>query len=159
MNEGLQVNLTWKAETVSQNVILERAGIDGEYIKIAEDLNPAASFTDEQPRSGWNYYRLLDANGAAIATQKVFVKGRSELNVFPNPSSNHITLSMPECDALDEGYILVFNALTKCLMEKQVRFGEGNSVKIDISELESGLYTLVLQAHGATLTKTILVSK
>ena len=159
LNEGQQVNLTWKAETVSQNVILERAGIDGEYIKIAEDLNPAASFTDEQPRSGWNYYRLLDANGAAIATQKVFVKGRSELNVFPNPSSNHITLSMPECDALDEGYILVFNALTKCVMEKQVRFGEGNSVKIDISELESGLYTLVLQAHGATLTKTILVSK
>jgi hypothetical protein len=44
-------------------------------------------------------------------------------------------------------------------MEKQIRFEKGNIGRIDISELEAGLYTLVLQTNGATLSKTIVISK
>jgi hypothetical protein len=159
LEEGKKVNLAWKAETTTGKLILERAGKEGEYVKISENLDADASFTDENPISGWNYYRLVDANGALVATQEVFVKGKSEFNVFPNPSSDFITLSMSECDAINEGYVLVFNALTKCVMEKHIRFDKGNTSKLDISELEAGLYTLVLQANGATLSKTIVISK
>lgn len=159
LEEGKKVNLAWKAETTTGKLILERAGKEGEYVKISENLDADASFTDENPISGWNYYRLVDANGALVATQEVFVKGKSEFNVFPNPSSDFITLSMSECDAINEGYVLVFNALTKCVMEKHIRFDKGNTARLDISELEAGLYTLVLQTNGATLSKTIVITK
>jgi hypothetical protein len=159
LEEGKKVNLAWKAETTTGKLILERAGKDGEYLKIAENLGADASFTDENPNSGWNYYRLLDENGTSVATQEVFVKGKSELKVFPNPSTDFITLSMSGCDDINDGYVLVFNALTKCVMEKQIRFEKGNTARIDISELEEGVYTLVLQTNGATLSKPILVSR
>ena len=160
LEEGKKVNLTWEVNNTSEQLVLERAGKNGEFTPIAQNVGKGSSFTDENPRSGWNVYRLINANdGSTIATQEIFVKGNSELKAFPNPSKDYVTLSMEDCDALEEGYILVFNAMATCVMEERVLFEEGNAAKLDITTLESGLYTLVLQSHGATITKTILVSK
>ncbi len=159
LDEGKMVSLTWKAESVSDKLTLERAGKDGQYVQISDNLSADASFTDEQPRSGWNYYRLVDSNGAAIATQEVFVKGRSELKIFPNPSSDYITLAMPGCADLKEGYVLVFDALNKCVIEQYVSFDAAQTTRIDITALPPGLYSVMLQANGATLSKPIIVSR
>jgi hypothetical protein len=70
-----------------------------------------------------------------------------------------VNLSLSECDDIQEGYLLVFDAMAKCVKEELVPFSAGNNAKIDISDLEPGLYTLLLQAHGASMTQTILVSK
>jgi len=158
--EGAKVNLNWDISSTSEQVILERAGKNGEYTPIAENLRSNGSITDEHPRSGWNLYRLVDAtDGSTIASQEVFVTGKSELKAFPNPSVDHVNLSLSECDDIQEGYLLVFDAMAKCVKEELVPFSAGNNAKIDISDLEPGLYTLLLQAHGASMTQTILVSK
>jgi len=119
------------------------------------NLNWDISSTSEQV-----IYRLVDAtDGSTIASQEVFVTGKSELKAFPNPSVDHVNLSLSECDDIQEGYLLVFDAMAKCVKEELVPFSAGNNAKIDISDLEPGLYTMLLQAHGASMTQTILVSK
>jgi len=159
MDEGKKTKLVWKANDDLGKLNLQRAGSDGEFKTLDADVVLSGEYTDGKPLSGWNHYRLISENGDVIASHEIFVKGRSELKIFPNPSSDYITLAMPGCADLKEGYVLVFDALNKCVIEQYVSFDAAQTTRIDITALPPGLYSVVLQANGATLSKPIIVSR
>jgi alkaline phosphatase D len=159
IDEGKKTKVIWNASDDLGKLDLQRAGSDGEFQTLESDLVLSGEFTDTKPLSGWNYYRLINDNGDVISQHEIFVKGRSELKVFPNPSSDYVTLAMPGCNDLKEGYVLVFDALRKCVLEQYVSFDASQAATIDISKLEPGIYSVMLQANGATLSKPILVSR
>lgn len=159
LEEGKKVNLVWKTSENNNQLVLERSGKNGAFENIGNSLSDESSVVDEAPNAGWNYYRLLNEQGSVVAQQEIFVKGNSDLKLYPNPASDVLSLSMPECDELNEAYILVFNSLTKCVMEKRIKFDDHQVGNLDIHELEPGLYTLVFQANGTTISKKFIVSK
>lgn len=159
MEEGKKTKVVWNANDDLGKLNLQRAGSDGEFKTLEAGVVFAGEYTDSKPLSGWNYYRLINENGEVIASHEIFVKGRSELKIFPNPSSDYITLAMPGCADLKEGYVLVFDALSKCVIEQYVSFDATQTTHIDITVLPPGIYSVMLQANGATLSKPIIVSR
>jgi hypothetical protein len=117
------------------------------------------AFTDVNPVSGAQYYRLLqtDLNGVGtyshIAT--VNFKGGilpATVAVFPNPASNVVTLSLSET-ASDAG-IAVFNSMGVKVMELGGQ--SGNSFSLDMSGLERGVYTIeISQESGISFSKVL----
>ena len=157
--EGATTILTWQAPQSQDVFTLERAGSDGNYAALSEQSPYKGSFTDENPLSGWNHYRLLNNRNEVIAATETFVKGKSELTIFPNPAQNRMTLSLPNCKDLTSGKLLVYNTMRVCVMQADADFDDAQSANIDLSSLVPGLYTAVLQTNGATITKQFMVSK
>jgi hypothetical protein len=157
--EGATTILTWQSPQSQDVFTLERAGSDGNYAALSEQSPYKGSFTDENPLSGWNHYRLLNNRNEVIAATETFVKGKSELTIFPNPAQNRMTLSLPNCKDLTSGKLLVYNTMRVCVLQVDADFDDAQSANIDLSSLVPGLYTAVLQTNGATITKQFMVSK
>lgn len=156
-DEGASTVLTWQAGSTEEIVHIERAGTDGHYVVIREQETGKGVFTDYNPLSGWNYYRLINNLGEVIATTEIFTKGKAELTIYPNPASDNIQVSMPECKDLATGTVLVYNALRMCVLQAEVNFDDQQIAKLDVGSLVPGLYTAVLQSNGASISKPFII--
>ena len=157
--EGASAVLTWQTGETNQSLTIERAGTDGNYTAVCENAVGCGNYTDHQPLSGWNYYRLLNVNNEVVATTEIFLRGKSALNIYPNPASERITLSLPQCKDLTTGSVNIYNAMRVCVRQMDVNFDEQQNATIDVSGLTPGLYTAELQAHGTTINKPFMVSR
>jgi hypothetical protein len=158
--EGAENKLTWVAETGVETVDIHRTDSDGNSEVIAKGKNNIDEFTDKNPNTGWNYYHLINGKGEVIASKEVFVKGKSELKVFPNPAADNITISLPGCEDLKEGHLLIYNAAQVCVKTEDVLFyGAKNAAKLDVSMLPSGFYTILLQSNGMNISKPVIISR
>jgi hypothetical protein len=111
-------------------------------------------FTDVTPAAGNNLYRLkmidLDETFAYSSIVSVNVEGGAEVNVYPNPATEYITISTPG-DALLN--VAIFNANGQLVKR-------ATTDKVDLSGLGMGRYIVkISHKSGAVTTKRIVVSK
>lgn len=112
------------------------------------------SFTDVSPINGINFYRLqmLDIDGKMTysAIIKIVFTGKNELQVFPNPANNIITLSGLQ----SKGVIKIMSADGKLVMQMAVT---NNSLLVDISKWAKGMY--ILQYNDGEKVQQIKIIK
>jgi hypothetical protein len=59
-----------------------------------------------------------------------------------------------------DGRVLVYNSLRKWVIEQEVSAPSGKEgFTLDVSALQTGIYTLVYEKNGMTISKQFLVNK
>lgn len=166
-NNPLPITLSYfKAERNGQTVILRwetlnelnndyftiEKSSNGEDWEILQTLDGAGnsaiplkySAEDKFPYSGHTYYRLMqtdfDGQFEYSPIAKIISDHLGRLTVFPNPAKNHITVQFHSIDWNDLHLTKLDGS--SLMKKKQMNQTNDNSVYIDISKLENGLYLL-----------------
>lgn len=112
------------------------------------------SYTDKNPFSDITYYRLkqVDFDGQfeyhnIIAIQNIH-NNNSNATIYPNPSNNHIKIG--GMDLKDIERISIFNSIGQKVYESEI-YEDG----IDISELDNGIYFVLINENDNIIRKTI----
>ncbi len=147
------VQLSWKTtnEINTSYFIVQRStnGSTFNNIGSVQAVNTSGnneySFTDENPVNGINYYRLqmVDIDGRTTYSFiiKIAFGNTSELQVFPNPAKNIITVNGLQ----NKGVIKIIAADGKLIRQIVVA---SNTSNIVISALAKGLYILQYNVDG-----------
>jgi hypothetical protein len=117
------------------------------------------SFTDAE-KSGIAYYRLqqVDQDG----TEKTYGPISSNCNnngislrTFPNPSSNHFTLTIESERAIVSAHITLKDVFGRVIATKPVSIVAGaTQVELSVADIENGIYSVTLEENG-TAIKTV----
>lgn len=116
------------------------------------------NFTDNSPKFGTSYYRLkqVDYNGAFDYSKiaQVTFSTKSGINFYPNPAHNAGTL------VVGDDYINANVSITDLLGREIKNFTMSSSSKnIDFSEINAGIYTILLNTENASQKIKIIIQK
>jgi hypothetical protein len=157
---NVQVNWQTTNEINTSHFIVQRSasGTNFNNIGRVEAKNTSSthdySLTDASPVEGVNFYRLqmVDIDGKTTYSPiiKIVFTGKNELQVFPNPAKNIITVSGLQ----NKGTIRIIAADGKAV--KQLSTKAGNML-VDIGTLAKGIY--ILQYSNENKTEQIKIIK
>lgn len=113
-------------------------------------------------KSGIYYYRIkqVDFDGRSAYSKDVNIRYSTEdfALVYPNPAVQELTVELNINDDADVA-IKIFTLQGQLLSEysKNVTLGKGNNkVPIDVQQLPSGVYNIVIEYNGVTLRKELI---
>jgi hypothetical protein len=174
---GNVVYVTWATESEynTSKFEVERARVEGavrsEYEKVAEEKAAGVSTSprtygpvvDRGVEIGKTYvYRLkvVDVDGSVSYSREVMVKMEGDVNwvseVMPNPVENEVSFEV----SAGEGVKVEAKLIDMAGREVKVLYagvGRGNVEKVvaNVSELPSGMYTLVVKLGNETVTRSV----
>ena len=122
-------------------------------------LTTTYTFTDAQPLTGDDYYRLqqVDINGKFAYSGTVhlnFAGGALTLQIDPNPA--HSTADLYIGNATQALEIQLFNLNGQIIRQWAVPPGQ-TSLQVDVSNLAKGLYTVKAISSAGTIVQKLLV--
>lgn len=156
-----QVSINWSTSSEINNdyfnVEKSLDGINWVVIGRVESIGNSETITnyslvDNNPVSGVQYYRLkqTDINGTYTYSAKVPVnyggKVIATVSVFPNPASDVLNVELSNGEQ-SEIKFTIYNSVGQNVMEVA---GNGNMTKINISNLEAGIYILEIVQDGVS---------
>ena len=117
------------------------------------------SFIDTPNRTGIIYYYIkqLDLNGLSTDFEvlKVNFESKKEVYSFPNPSNGHISIAIGETQSDQASIISIYNQIGKLKLTDQIN----NNVSLDLSFLESGIYTIQIIKEGNIYMHQHIINK
>jgi autotransporter-associated beta strand protein len=126
-------------------------------IAAAKDVTVADySYTDEQPLTGWNYYRLRATDNQLKQSTSRIVRvwwgtGPAVVSVLPNPASEKIVINLSDPSSITE--IQIVNTIGQVMRNiKSVQFTN----EVTISSLQAGMYYIRLLNRNGLITKTFI---
>ena len=152
---GKDILLTWRTVSEQNNAYfdIQRSADGRNWASIGEvagrgtTLEPQLySFTDRQPLTGMNYFRLrqVDFNGAFEYSGIVSVEFKPEQSTvafYPNPVSGDLFFTLPS--GFDEGLIVRICDLNgRLLIQRRL-----NDNRLNVSELSAGVYFVKLETE------------
>ena len=119
---------------------------------------------DKEPVSK-AYYRLrmMDKDGKYLISKVISIERKEsglKLNaVYPNPNDGKFVVNLTS-EPNKEGKIVLVNALGVKVFSKELNIKGGRTIeKIDVSQLPTGVYTLLLEQNNEIITKRIMINK
>ncbi len=133
-NDYFTLERSWDAIHFEKIAIIDGAGNSNILLDYEE--------TDLHPLNGTNYYRLrqTDFDGNYSFSKMITLSNKLEhsLSVYPNPSSNIITLTNSEISLLNS-IVKVYDIQGKIILEKII-LEENLDYQLNISSFNNGLY-------------------
>jgi hypothetical protein len=160
--EGSNVKLVWRTEEEMNvsNYIIERS-VDGRNYSVIGTVGAGNkinySFTDLQPASDYNFYRLkiMNEDGTYRLSHIVSIKSKAAFNISlsPNPVRGSLLVQHPKVST--PGRLQVLNTEGKVVKSLQV---PANAVltTVDMSGLPNALYHVVFRNEATIFTKMVL---
>ncbi|GEM_PF-3212365 len=116
-------------------------------------------FSDLQPKTGYNYYRLKmnEKDGSSTYSNIVAVKNGAVTNiditsVYPNPASSMISVALNSVVA-GEVSVQITDITGKIMLSQINALNEGtNEVSFNVSELASGIYMIKASLSDGTVS-------
>ena len=115
---------------------------------------------DVKPLNGRNFYRMqqVDINGAKVYSNIVLINMNiisNSVDIFPNPAKGVANINLNNLP-INNNSIGVFDVTGKSVINQQSV--TGNTVKINISNLQSGTYFVkVVLENGTVLQQKLVV--
>jgi len=160
MEDGAKVKLVWDLENNGRKISLHKSSNEKEGFTPLARVESAGALVDEKPLTGWNYYQMVDETGQVLGTQKIFVAGKAIFRLAPNPASTTMSVSLDGYEGDLDGRVLVHNAMGVWVLQEEVKASSAaKGFSMDVSHLETGLYTLIFQKNGMTISRPFLISK
>lgn len=121
------------------------------------------SFTDNNPSSGVNYYRLkmvdLDSRYGYTEIKVLRSSLVNTISFFPNPARDYVNVALGEASGM-EVTVRLINQAGQVLQEKKAAAGNGTTISFPLQQVASGLYILsVSAADGTHESSKLLVSR
>jgi len=170
-SETNKVVLNWTtASEINNNYFTVERSVDAENFEIVKTVSGAGnsnfqinySATDNNPLSGFSYYRLkqTDFNGDYSYSKIVAVENTSEilslniLNPYSKPNSINFTISNPNLENLS---FEIINTLGEVLISSKVEnVVNKSSVVINTKNLSHGIYFIKLSSNKETVVEKVL---
>jgi hypothetical protein len=119
------------------------------------------SFTDTATRQGTNYYRLEMTDTAGNITYSnsisiVLPVIPTIFNVYPNPATNFLTLTLPANSS--SSVVRIIDLRGNVVLQAAVAAGT-TQLNLDLTPLTTGVYLLEWSSAAGTRSKLILVLK
>lgn len=166
--ENEQIDLSWTtaSEQNSDYFVIERSTDAKEWtalgqVKAAGNSNSEIHylFTDSEPMSGINYYRLVqyDFDGRSNISTIVLAEihaTNEEITAYPNPIANGQTLTVTGVEFGDE--VVLLNAAGTIVVQEMVESRSGTA-RINIQELEGGMYFVRTLANPSNPVKITIL--
>ena len=160
LEDGAQVSVSWDLGLKDKNFELQKSTAEGGSFATVSDITGKGNMVDANPVSGWNAYRIVDANGEVLGSQKIFVQGKAKINLSPNPAKTTMNVSFDGFEGNMDGRVLVYNSMRMWELEQEVKAASGKAgFTLDVSALTTGLYTMIYEKNGMTISKQFLVNK
>lgn len=165
--ENKAVKLNWATATERNNAFfsVERSADGTKFESIATIAGAGDSYetrfyetADNQPLSGISYYRLRqeDFDGSYqysnIATVTFKQEARQNFSFYPNPVTNTLSFQIPE-----DWQHPTISLMTPTGAQVSTFNLESKSSSWDVSQLQNGLYLLVIRADGLVRTEKIVI--
>ena len=160
------VGIYWQTESETNNdyFIVERSqnGRDWESIKKIEGAGNSSTplsyaANDFNPYKNISYYRLkqVDFDGGFSFSNMVSMNLREKINnqieIYPNPANDFVNI---ECESTIKN-IIIYNAIGQ--MIKTFPIGNNNSTRLDIKNLNEGLYFIHVSTENGLILKKIVI--
>jgi Secretion system C-terminal sorting domain len=170
------VVLTWttELEVNSSHFTVERSA-DGENwtaIGTVEARGNSSiavnyAFTDEQPLTGTNFYRLemvdLDNSTTYSQVEVVRTSGVTTISFFPNPARDYVNVSLADNNnnaSTATVTVRLVNVMGQVMQEKQVENMTGTVVTFQVTNYAAGVYILTVEdANGLRESKELMISR
>lgn len=165
-NEGAVNILDWntKSEEANDKFVIERSNDGRIFSRIGTQLGKGNApseytFTDNKPFSGVNYYRLIMMNVdgtqeySKIVTAEVKNGDRFRFNVFPNPATSEVTVTVS--DVIGKGWIELTDITGRTIVSKDVT--ANTSLSLSLTGLAEGMY--IVKFHDDTRVQTLKINK
>ena len=165
--EENQVQISWDVLAFEniENVEVERRNSQGTFDLLGEirDVELGTNdFLDKKPQVGLNYYRLkindLDGEFAYSKTVSVNLAKPVQVNVFPNPARDELTILLKGRETFTDLSISLVNINGISLMKKNYTIRETELREhINISDFPRGVYWLRTEYTGAVLIRKVVL--
>ena len=168
-----RVNITWTTESEKNNeaFIIERShnAIDfTEIARIGGSVNSIETinyhYTDENPNTGDNYYRLvqIDIDGTRTQSEIIVAKchgsnlDNMQVEAYPNPFNDELTISLYNFNGQNTS-IEIFDMLGKTIATKTIA-NPGNYYEktLNLDGFPKAAYSVRISANGATINKLVI---
>lgn len=157
-DDGTKLVLAWDIALEPGHEVSLKKSADGiNFQTLTKTDQPHGSALDADPFSGWNHYQVEDANGNVIATNKLFVKGKGEIRLYPNPAKTNLMVSLEGYTGKLEGKYILYNQLRRMVKQDEFELEDKHQLSIPLAGLQPGYYILYFYANGMTSYKSILV--
>lgn len=119
------------------------------------------SFTDPQPATGTNFYRLkmIDLDGTFTYSRVIAVKNDNDLltlQLFPNPVSDVLQVQLP-ASKKESAKIMILDAAGKQHYVQTLLLNEGiNAVSVPVTQLAKGAYYFIAENSGERQSKMFI---
>jgi hypothetical protein len=172
LNNDHTITLNWNTqmEMNFSHFAIERSadGANWEQIGTVQAKGNSAvqtdyNYTDEQPLSGTNYYRLtlVNMDDSYMYSQVVVMQSATiaKVSFFPNPAHDYVNVSLGETTG-SQVTILLSSISGRLMQEKTTATGSGVVVTFPLFNIASGMYILtVVKADGTRESSPVLISK
>lgn len=177
VENGNKITLNWiTAGEINTNFFAIERSNDGNTFRGLGQVQASDSsslqknyvFIDQQPLQGTNFYRLkmVDLDNTFIYSKIIAAKMdnyREALSVFPDPASKEINIQLFDSGQL-AGFQLGSGPFTmrivdvngRVVKQRMLTFSGNESKVLDISDLPSGMFFLMLQSAKETHYKKFL---
>jgi Secretion system C-terminal sorting domain len=147
-----QVQLNWEtASEINSDVFIIERSTDGtvfaaiDNIKANNSVADYYTYTDKNPATGKNYYRLkmLDKDGHFEYSKTIAVKSMEDatgISLYPNPAKNYIIINHPFAGNNEQ--LQIVNIRGNVILQKKITAASFQT-RIDLPELPKGVYELV----------------
>ncbi len=147
VNSRNRIDWNSASEDIGDRYELEKS-TDGQHFNTLAGITAkgnAAAYTywDEQPATGWTYYRLKLSNTGNDYSYSQIVKAYQEkdnafrLNAYPNPASDALVVSVNQFD--HEATVTLRDVSGKIVLQEQMT---APSVRLDMKRMPAGIYML-----------------
>jgi hypothetical protein len=171
VNSDGAVDLTWATdqEENSSYFNIQRSANGGPWNNIGKvaaqgnsSTKTAYSFTDTNPVSGTNSYRLqsVDLDGSSAFSMVKVVRTNNQsagFSVFPNPARDVVNVNLTS--AVSEGTIRLVDLNGRVILEQKVTNAANTIVAIPVQNFVKGTYVLVVRtANGTQFSGKVLIT-
>jgi hypothetical protein len=159
--DGQTALLSWKTanETKVKHFEIEHSVNGANFSKIGtvDAANKVAQnnyqFTDRNPATGVNFYRLkmVDMDGAFTISQVrqlEFSDSKMDINLYPNPATSELNIEFRSgnCSDIANAYVTLFDIAGRMVISKSWTEVCNNPKKvIDLSQLTDGAYYITIR--------------
>ncbi len=161
VNTTNQVELSWENSNPNSegSYTVERSADSRNYAPMETRSADQTQYSllDIAPLKGYSWYRLAHTDAAGTVTyapaKQVWIADQTpSLSVYPNPAQDWLRVQLPQAEG--ESILQVINAQGSVVMATAVLGTQlAESFQMDVSDLETGIYTLRILGMQAQAVK------